>query len=302
MKRTARILFPALLALVLFLLMSSCATRRPYGDEQYFQGLGLDGEFVVTVNAELLDPHGFVESGDPGVDFITDRMSRLSIALYDNNGTAGPVTEDFSEFDYYGAIEGEFPKSLVNSALSLSSVFTSTKDKSTKLRFFSDNGSGLQVAVPAKGIILFSSTDVVENYSNTYTEGRTKKISDEDAARLAASQVGVYVSNPKTMINLGFDINETALSNIDSILMVMDDEVISAEFRLKSEDLADSFSILIKANYVGNLRREGIKVDVAKLTEMFSQELNTVRVNDMPLTQEQKDSMIQVITSLLQAL
>ena len=111
-----------------------------------------------------------------------------------------------------------------------------------------------------------------------------------------------FVSNPKTMINLGFDINETALSNIDSILMVMDDEVISAEFRLKSEDLADSFSILIKANYVGNLRREGIKVDVAKLKEMFSQELDKVFVNDMPLTQEQKDSIIQVITSLLQAL
>jgi len=300
MKRTARILFPALLALVLFL--SSCATRRPYGDEQYFQGLGLDGEFVVTVNAELLDVDGYVESGDPGVDFITGRMTRLSMALYDSKGTAGPVTEDFSEFDYYGAIEGDFPKSLVNSALSISSVFSSDKDKSTGLRFFTDNGSSLQVAVPAKGIILFSSTDVVEDYRQTYTEGRAKKISDEDAARLAASQVGVYVSNPRTMISLGFDIDETALSNIESILMVMDDDVISAEFRLKSQDLADSFSVLIKAGYVGNLRREGVKVDVAKLREMFSQELDKVYVNDMPLTQEQKDSILQALTSILGAL
>ena len=300
MKRTARILFPALLALVLFL--SSCATRRPYGDEQYFQGLGLDGEFVVTVNAELLDVDGYVESGDPGVDFITGRMTRLSMALYDSKGTAGPVTEDFSEFDYYGAIEGDFPKSLVNSALSVSSVFSSDKDKSTGLRFFTDNGSGLQVAVPAKGIILFSSTDVVEDYRQTYTEGRAKKISDEDAARLAASQVGVYVSNPRTMISLGFEIDETALSNMESILMVMDDDVISAEFRLKSQDLADSFSVLIKAGYVGNLRREGVKVDVAKLREMFSQELDKVYVNDMPLTQEQKDSILQAITSILGAL
>ena len=300
MKRTARILFPALLALVLFL--SSCATRRPYGDEQYFQGLGLDGEFVVTVNAELLDVDGYVESGDPGVDFITGRMTRLSMALYDSKGTAGPVTEDFSEFDYYGAIEGDFPKSLVNSALSVSSVFSSDKDKSTGLRFFTDNGSGLQVAVPAKGIILFSSTDVVEDYRQTYTEGRAKKISDEDAARLAASQVGVYVSNPGTMISLGFDIDETSLSNIESILMVMDDDVISAEFRLKSQDLADSFSVLIKAGYVGNLRREGVKVDVAKLREMFSQELDKVYVNDMPLTQEQKDSILQALTSILGAL
>ena len=300
MKRTARILFPALLALVFFL--SSCATRRPYGDEQYFQGLGLDGEFVVTVNAELLDVDGYVESGDPGVDFITGRMTRLSMALYDSKGTAGPVTEDFSEFDYYGAIEGDFPKSLVNSALSVSSVFSSDKDKSTGLRFFTDNGSGLQVAVPAKGIILFSSTDVVEDYRQTYTEGRAKKISDEDAARLAASQVGVYVSNPRTMISLGFDMDETALSNIESILMVMDDDVISAEFRLKSQDLADSFSVLIKAGYVGNLRREGVKVDVAKLREMFSQELDKVYVNDMPLTQEQKDSILQALTSILGAL
>ena len=300
MKRTARILFPALLVLVLFL--SSCATRRPYGDEQYFQGLGLDGEFVVTVNAELLDVDGVVESGDPGVDFITGRMTRLSMALYDSKGTAGPVTEDFSEFDYYGAIEGDFPKGLVNSALSMSSVFSSEKDKSTGLRFFSDNGSGLQVAVPAKGIILFSSTDVVDNFNRTYTEGRPKKISDEDAARLAASQVGVYVSNPRTMISLGFDLDETALSNIESILMVMDDDVISAEFRLKSEDLADSFSVLIKAGYVGNLRREGIKVDVAKLKEMFSQELDKVFVNDMPLTQEQKDSILQALTSILSAI
>ena len=300
MKRTTGFLLTALFLLVLFL--SSCATRRPYGDEQYFQGLGIDGEFVVTVNARLLDVDQYVEAGDPGVDFITGRMTRLSIALSDNSGTAGPVTEDFSEFDYRGAIEGEFPKSLVNSALSLSSVFTKAKDKDSGLRFFTDNESGLQVAVPAKGIILFSSTDVVSNYNQTYTKERPKKISDEDAARLASSQVGVYVSNPRTMINLGFDLSETALSNIESILMVMDDDVISAEFRLKSQDLADSFSVLIKAGYVGNLRREGVKIDVAKLREMFSQELDKVLVNDMPLTQEQKDSILQALTSILGAL
>ena len=104
------------------------------------------------------------------------------------------------------------------------------------------------------------------------------------------------------IINLGFDINEQSLSNIDTILMVMDDDTITADFRLKSEDLADSFSILIKASYVGNLRREGIKVNVAELKEMFTQQLNTVSVNGMLLSQEQKDSIIQVITSLLESL
>ncbi|MBO4424433.1 MAG: hypothetical protein J5768_02860 [Spirochaetales bacterium] len=299
MRRTVR--FISLTLLLLFLLCS-CVTRSPIGDEQYFQGLGLDGEFVITINAQLLDVDQYIQSDDTAVNYITERMTRLSIALYDSKGTAGPVTEDFSEFDYYGAVEGDFSKTLVNSALSVSSAFSSSKDKGTKLRFFIDTQSGLEAAVPANGIIMFSTTDVVENYTQTYTEGRAAHISDEDAAKLAASQVGVYVSNPRTMIDLGFDINEVALANIDSILMVMDDDTISAEFRLKSEDLADSFSILIKAGYIGNLRREGKKVNVSELKEMFTQELSTVNVNGMKLSEEQKDSILQVVSSILEAL
>ena len=299
MRRTVRFIF---LTLLLMLLLSSCVTKRPIGDEQYFQGLGLDGEFVITINAQLLDVDQYIQSDDTAVNYITERMTRLSIALYDSKGTAGPVTEDFSEFDYYGAVEGDFSKTLVNSALSVSSAYTSSKDKKTKLRFFVDERSGLEAAVPANGIILFSTTDVVDNYSQTYTEGRPKHISDEDSAKLAASQVGVYVSNPKTMIDLGFEINETALSNIDSILMVMDDDTISAEFRLKSEELADSFSILIKAGYIGNLRRDGKKVNVSELKEMFTQELSTVNVNGMTLSDEQKESILQVVTSILEVL
>ena len=299
MRRTVRFIF---LTLLLMILLSSCVTKRPIGDEQYFQGLGLDGEFVITINAQLLDVDQYIQSDDTAVNYITERMTRLSIALYDSKGTAGPVTEDFSEFDYYGAVEGDFSKTLVNSALSVSSAFTSSKDKKTKLRFFVDERSGLEAAVPANGIILFSTTDVVDNYNQTYTEGRPKNISDEDAAKLAASQVGVYVSNPRTMIDLGFEINETALSNIDSILMVMDDDTISAEFRIKSEELADSFSILIKAGYIANLRRDGKKVNVSELKEMFTQELSTVNVNGMPLTEEQKESILQVVTSILEVL
>ena len=299
MRRTVRFIF---LTLLLLLLLSSCVTRRPIGDEQYFQGLGLDGEFVITINAELLDVDQYINSDDAAISYITDRMTRLSIALYDSKGTAGPVTEDFSEFDYYGAVEGDFSKTLVNSALTVSSAFTSSKDKATKLKFFVDSQSGLEAAVPANGIILFSTTDVVENYKQTYTEGRSAHIYDAAAARLAASQVGVYVSNPRTMIDLGFEINETALSNIDSILMLMDDDTITADFRIKSEELADSFSVLIKAGYIGNLRREGKKVNVSELKEMFTQELSTVSVNGMVLTEEQKDSILQVVTSILDVL
>lgn len=300
MKRFA--VLPTLVAILCVLLLASCVTKSPIGDQEYFQGLGLDGEFVITVNADLLDISDYISTEDPAISYITERMSRLSVALRDRRTDIPLVTTDFSEFDYYGAIEGDFSKNLVNGALSVSSAFSSSKDKKTKLKFFIDNQSGLEAAVPANGIILFSTSDVVENYKQTYTEGRTARISDEDALKLASSQIGVYVSNPRTMIELGFDITEQALENIETVLLVMDDDMISVDFRLKSEDLASSFSVLIKAGYVGNLRREGQKVDVAALKEMFTQELDTVSVNSMPLTQEQKSSITEVVSSLLDIL
>ena len=300
MKRNAvRSVF---LTIVCVLLLASCVTKNPIGDQEYFQGLGLDGEFVITVNADLLDVSEYVESEDAAVSYITERMSRLSLALVDRRSDVPPVTSEFTEFDYYGAIEGDFSKKLVSGALNLSSLFTSSKDGKTKLKFYVDNESGLEVAIPADGIILFSNTDVVENYNQTYTEGRTTYISDEDAQKLSASQIGIYVANPRTMIDLGFEITEQSLENMDSILLVMDDDRITVDFRIKSEELASSFSVLIKASYVGNLRREGVKVNVSELKERFTQELATVSVNGMPLTEDQKASINEVVHSLLDIL
>ena len=53
MKRSA--VLPTLIAILAVLLLASCVTKSPIGDREYFQGLGLDGEFVITVNADLLD-------------------------------------------------------------------------------------------------------------------------------------------------------------------------------------------------------------------------------------------------------
>ena len=290
----------SLVLLAVVLLMCSCVTKMPYGDEQYFQGLGLDGEFVITVNAELIDPDQYIQSDDAGVNYIKNRMTRLSIALYDNGTTS--VADDFSTYDFYGAIEGNISKTLVNSALSMNSRFNASKDEDSKLKFFVDTQSGMEAAVPTKGIILFSSTDVVSNFNRTFVQSRQKLISDEQAAKLASSQIGIYVSNPKTMIDLGLDISRASLANIETVLMVMDDDVISIDFKLKSQELADSFSILIKAGYVGNLRKNGEKADVAKLKQMFTQELDKVYVNGIKLPQEQIDAINEVITSLLSIL
>jgi len=292
----------AIVLAAVLLLLCSCVTKRPYGEEQYFQGLGVDGDFVVTVNADLLDVHDYVDTDDSGVSYVTDRMTRLSFALRDKNPSSEVIQPGYDGYDFYGAVEGDYSKTLIQGGLKLGSSFTSVKDSGTQLTVFTDPVSGIQAAIPMNGIILFSSTDVLDTYKETFSATRTRYISDEDAARLASSQVGIYVSKPTTMLDLGLDIDKDALGNIDSVLLVMDDETVSIEFRLKSEKLADSFSILIKGGYVGNLRRNGIKPDMDKLRQMFVQELDKVRVQGMELTEEQKKSITDIITSLLDIL
>lgn len=256
--------------------------------------MGLDGEFVITVNAELLDVDHFVNTDDFAVNYIADRMSRLSIALSDN----GTSSKDFSTYDYYGAIEGDFSKLLVNTALSFSKEFAKNKDSESKLKFFVENNSGLEAAIPANGVILFSNNDVVSNYNST-VRNRTTHISDEDAKRLSSSQIGIYVAYPKTLMDLGFEIPQAALDNIRNVLLVMDDNTISIDFTLKSEDLAKSFSVIIKAGYIAKLRLEGQSVNISELKLMFTQEFEKVCVNELKLTDKQLDSIKATVSGLL---
>lgn len=285
------------LTAVLFL-ASSCVTKNLFGDKEYFQALGREGEIVITLNAELLDLNSLIQTEDKAVKFILNRMTRFSIALNDPSGTVGSVVKDLSKFSFGGAIEGSYPKTLVSSALSVSETFTRLRDEATGLTYYADADNSLQIAVPEKNLILFSSSGLSENYSRTYTD-RLTLISDEDAARLSASQIGIYVYKPKTMLDFGFDITRSALKNIQSILLFMNDETVSIDFRMESEELANSFSILIKSDYIGNLKREGKKVDIAFLKKMFTQELSTVSVNGMPLSNEQAASIRQTVLTLL---
>ena len=117
MKRN--IIRSVFLAVICILLLASCVTKSPIGDREYFQGLGLDGDFVITVNADLLDVSEYVQSEDKAVTYITERMTRLSLALVDRRTDVPPLTTEFTEFDYYGAIEGDFSKKLIDGALSL---------------------------------------------------------------------------------------------------------------------------------------------------------------------------------------
>ncbi len=277
--------------------MSSCATRSPLKDKMFLQAYGMDGQFVITVDASKLDLSEYVDTADSSVSYITNRMSRLSIVLFDKTEQYLEYPADLSTYDYDGAIEGNYSKTLINTALKVSGLFTQQKSN-FGLKFLVDEESGLEVAIPTNGIILFSSNDVEATYEKTFKTS-DKLISDQQAQKLASCEIGIFVSNPKTLINLGLDIPKSSLENIEYILIMLENETLSVDFKLKSEALAKSFSIIVKGSYVGQLRREGATIDFEQLREQFVQEFDMVSVNNLGLTEEQKETIKSVVTQLL---
>lgn len=297
-----------LIALASFVLvLASCAHTTPFKDRMYIQSFGTDGQLVLTVNAQSFDVEGFAAENDVTLDsqvqYIADRMTRLSLVLSDRSGEYRDYPADYRALDFDGAIEGNYSKALLNTALRLGGALTEQKGESG-LRFFTDEQSGIQAAVPKNGVILFSSSDVEANYEKAFgseasSTGSDKVISDEKAQKLASSMFGVYVSNPKTMLDIGLEVPQSALENIEYILIMMDTETLSVDFKLKSESLAKSFSVIVKASYVGDLRREGLPIDFEQLKGQFVQELDMVYIRDLGLTDQQRDVVKAVALQLL---
>ncbi len=299
MKRNVRSIFLLLILFVVFLCVS-CVHTTPLKDRMYIQSFGTDGQFVITVDSsrfnleEIANEAGLEMSSS--TTYLTERMSRFSIVLFDGSGQ-NSYPADFSTMDFEGAIEGNYSKTILNTALKTIETFDKVKSESG-LKYFADTQTGLELSVPANGIILFSSSDVENNY-NLALKTADKIISDELAQKLSSCAIGIYVSNPKTMLDVGLGIPQSSLENIEYMLMTIDGDILACEFKLKNESLAKSFSVLIKASYVGDLRREGLPIDIKTLKEQFVQEFDMVYVKDLGLNEQQHQAIKAVALQLL---
>ena len=291
--------FLLVLCVCILAFMSSCAHKSPLKDKMFIQSYGMDGQFVITVDASKIDLGEYIDTSSSDVDYVAQRMSRLSIVLFDKTGEYSDYPADLSTYDFDGAIEGNYSKTLLTTALKMSNLFAQEKGESG-LKLFVDDTSGLQVAVPTNGIILFSSDSVEESYQSTFKSSE-KLISDEQAEQLASCEIGIYVSNPKTLVDLGLDVPRSSLENIEYVLLMLNGDTFSIDFKLKSQELAKSFSIIIKGSYVGQLRRAGETIDFEQLKDQFVQEFDMVSVTNLGLTQEQNEAIKAVITQLLGA-
>lgn len=303
---------PVLVIGLCVLTLVGCVHRSPYVsiEETYFQAMGDPAEFVLTVDMEKAQPL-YSDSLDTvqgvAADMI-EKADRVSVALHrdepatEEEALELPYPADLSSFDMYGGIEGDYSKFIINTALMYAKDFTTVHDGDVK--YFKSKDGGFSLGMPKNGLILFSSDDWMSVYRKTWAD-RQLKIPADMAARMEGSMMGIYVASPRTMISLGFDIPLTVILQMDEALFLVsydeqDRPVLDASIKMKSDRLANSLSMLIRSQYVAQLRRDGVQFNMAALKDLFVTNEDFFIINSMPLTETQLESVTASFNSLLQ--
>lgn len=288
-----------LLALLLALSLSSCVHKIPKG-EHFFQAMGEVGEVVVTVDTTSLERLPIkVEEGS--FSNLLSRVNRLSVALYDPLEREIDPEEplDLSGYAYYGALEGNIPAFLTNSALLWDKEWQQVEEG--QIRYYHNDYLGLDVYAVKRGLLLFAS----ENYSNAYQKSysqRKVKIEHSLAERMATSLFGLYIASPKAMLEVGLELPKTVIPHIASITFVIEENGVEGYslggiITMQSERLANSLSILVKSSYISDKRRK--KEPLGDLTNLFILEGDALYINGLPLSDEQLVNFQALFNNLL---
>lgn len=277
MKKFVKFLF----IISIVLLITSCVTRSPFTQEDpFFKTLTEDSAFVFTIATDKVDLGLEKELG-----IFASKIDRISFSLENDSYSDYPTR--FIGYDIQGAIEGKFTKTLIKTALGISEQFQKTDGK--EIAFYKDTASGMELAVPHGGIILFSNTDVNQNYVENYTEKKAGVIVDElITSKLINADAGMFISDPETMIDFGFDIPHSVVKQIEWMLITILGDKLSLDVQFSSDSLARSFSYLIRGGYIASLKRSNVDFDITELKQVFLQDGNKVSVENLQLTEEEK--------------
>lgn len=274
------------LTVISILVLSGCVHHSPFLSEYYFQAMGDAGELVMTMDASSLKE----SSLDIPENAILERSERISVAMNPEGSTLYPLP--LSDWTIYGAAEGNFGKILVPTAISYMDGFERIKEDGVK---YYSNGS-ISVGVPETGILLFSTGDYLEAKDKTL-DNRSLLIPSELASDMAENLFSIYVSEPKTMMDLGFELPYAVLSGMNYALITVDETnerfFLSSVVDFKDERDAKTFTTLMRNMIVQEIRREGGKLDFKALSDMIVCERNRSYINDREMTREEVDLYLE---------
>ncbi len=288
----------ALLLLVL-IVFTGCVHKSPFVEEYYFQAMGEPSEIVITADVNKAKEKGLlIGVNDPLMSELLDRSERVSLALYqDSYSDSDPYPAEISDMDFYGALEGNFPK-LTNTALSWSKEFH--KEKSEGVKYYTNDSESIEVAVPKTGVLLFANKDYEKAYSKTIKD-RVIYIPEDTAKTLGTAVFGLYVQSPETMFELGFELPKSVVVQMqDAIIYVLEKEgsfYLNADITMDTESLAKTLNTLLRNQVVAEIRRSGERPDYRLLAEQYKVVGDVVSVRDRVMSDSEVASFMDKLKS-----
>ena len=286
----------SLLVVVFVLVGTSCVHHYPYEPDYWFQALGNEGEYVLTADVERLKNGEGGEVVDPSLfsNPVADKASRISLSLVADEGSEDTYPLPLSSFVVGGAIEGSYSPFVINNTLKFSGCIKVKENGLTRYK-----SGAMSVYAPMKNLILFSEGDYDYLYERTIEE-REKLIDDETASAMASSLFSVYVFSPETLVDIGFEIPQTVLSEMTRTCLLFDEKggvmVMSGRIETTGDGTARALTTLFKNQIIQETRRNGEKLDTKALAGMFATNDNIVLIADYPLSSSMKEKAKGIMT------
>ena len=285
-----------LLVIIVMLVGTSCVHHYPYEPEYWFQALGEDGEYVLTADVKRLQNSEGKEIVDPSIlsNPIASKASRISLSLIAEDKDEDTYPLPLSSFVVSGAIEGKYSPFIINNSLKFSGARKVKENGLTRYK-----SGAMSIYAPMKNLILFSEGDYDYLYERTI-ENRWKYIDDETASAMASSLFSLYVFSPETLVDIGFEIPQTVLSEMTRTCILFDEKdgvlVMSGRIETTGDGTARALSTLFKNQIVQEKRRNGEKLDTKALSGMFTTKERIVIIDGYPLSGEMKEKAKSLMT------
>lgn len=285
-----------LLVIIVMLVGTSCVHHYPYEPEYWFQALGEDGEYVLTADVKRLQNGEGKEIVDPSIlsNPIASKASRISLSLIAEDKDEDTYPLPLSSFVVSGAIEGKYSPFIINNSLKFSGAIKVKENGLTRYK-----SGAMSIYAPMKNLILFSEGDYDYLYERTIGN-RWKYIDDETASAMASSLFSLYVFSPETLVDIGFEIPQTVLSEMTRTCILFDEKdgvlVMSGRIETTGDGTARALSTLFKNQIVQEKRRNGEKLDTKALSGMFTTKERIVIIDGYPLSGEMKEKAKSLMT------
>lgn len=278
----------ASILVLLVITFAGCRHTSPFIEQPYFEALGGEGEVVFTIDvkkAKAVDSIKLFEQESLlGFAPLLKRSDRLSISIEGNE-----YTQTSSKSFFSGALEGDFSKFIVNSALLFGSDWIKNKDYNVP--YWDNKTNGLKVYIPENGIILFSQDDMLNHIEKTLTN-RVVVVPENAAISMNKGLAGIYIQSPERLDFLQDFLPVSVIINLETLWASLSKEfgdyTLTGELVTTSPQAARTMAIVLRLTYQNSIKnnnklyldwKDDIEVDgnVIIFNDMYIEELKVAQ-------------------------